>query len=292
MIGHQMETKFEHAAPPGEVQLILVYAGQVKFEYTCWARRCHRMHWVLDLITEGSQQQRVASGPSFEREPGLLALYAPATPYTERTVAGQVVHEAYMVFAASGTTDSMLRGLTGTPGYCHIQDPCEVIADLLKRLDDYHRVGGPGTPWLSSGLMLQALGLLRSATVVKPGLRRIAPRTDSDQSLLLRVADYLEANIARPLSVADVAVGMGMSQSALAHTYPQLAGETPYQAIVRSKMNAAKRLLVQEGLNVQQTAQRLGFRSAFNFSRTFKRAVGCAPTHYLAQYTSEVGSGP
>ena len=282
-----MMTETEHT-DLGDVQLILTYAGEVTFERTQWEKRSNR-HWVLDLITQGSQQQRVAQEPSFMRGPGLLALYAPSITYVERTVAGQVISEAYMVFSASGTTDRMLHEMTGARGYCHIEDVCETVADLLKSINECHHVGGPGTPWRTTGLIFQVLGLLCSATEVKPALRRITSQSDVNRSLLSRVADYLHVNLGRPISVTDLADAMNMSQSAFAHTYRLLAGETPYQAILRSKMNAAKRLLVQDGLNVQQTAKRLGFNNAFNFSRAFKRTVGCAPSQYFLKQTGRTG---
>jgi AraC-like DNA-binding protein len=103
-------------------------------------------------------------------------------------------------------------------------------------------------------------------------------------SLPQQVAAFLDAHLEQPLAVADLAAAVGMSESAFAHAYPRAAGETPYQAILRSKITAAKRLLISDGLSVKTTARALGFSTEFNFSRAFKRVEGMAPSHYARQF--------
>ncbi|MCC6581297.1 MAG: helix-turn-helix transcriptional regulator [Phycisphaeraceae bacterium] len=272
------------ANPAAEVDLVLACTGRSRFARTGWT--AHRLeHWVLDLITHGRQMQRVGAGPAFERRPGLLALYAPLTPYHELQTEGQTLAEAYMVFAAAGRVERQLRQLAGPDGYCHIEDPHELVIAPLQRLGTYYLARGPGMDLLVWGLMLQCLGSLSASTSLGPHRRRLAPAADPRASLLTEVARYLESRLEQPIRVKEMADALGMSDSALAHAYPKAAGETPYQAILRSKMVAAKRLMLTKGLSVKETADRLGFSSAFNFSRAFKRLEGCAPRQYVARHT-------
>ncbi|NUN94477.1 MAG: helix-turn-helix transcriptional regulator, partial [Verrucomicrobiae bacterium] len=81
-------------------------------------------------------------------------------------------------------------------------------------------------------------------------------------------------------NVAALARRVGMSASAFAHAYPRVAGETPHRAILRLKIEAAKKLLLDQRLRVKETAERLGFSSEFHFSRAFKRLEGVPPRDY------------
>ncbi len=266
-----------------ETRLILAFSGWHRFDHTRWTEHCLR-YWVLDMIVQGRQSQRIGKLPTFERTSGLLALYAPQTLFYERQVAGQVMKEAYMVFEARGAIDAMLLAITVPHGYYHLDDPHEQVTAPLQRLGKRFLVYDPVTDIPIHALMLACIGSLAASMPLAPDRRTLPEDTEVREGLLNRSAAFLQANLERPVRVSDMAAALGMSPSALAHTYPNVAGETPYRAILRSKINAAKRLLLSKGLNVQETADRLGFQSAFNFSRAFKRLEGCSPSQYLARH--------
>ncbi len=273
------------ASPAADIGLVLAYAGRHGFLRTRWTE--HRLpYWVLDVITRGRQAQRLAHGPPFERTSGVLALYAPATLYHERQIAGEGLDEAYMVFTASGGIAASLSRLTAADGYCHIEDPHQLVIAPLQRLGARFLVHGAPLDALGWGFLLECLGYLPTSTVLGPGRRRLVPEGNPEEALRVRVARFLEAHVDRSISVSELATALHMSPSTLAHTYPKLTGQTPYQAILQSKITAAKRLLLSKRLNVQQTAHRLGFSSPFNFSRAFKRLEGCGPRQYVARHTS------
>lgn len=267
-----------------EVRLVLAHAGRRRFHRTRWTEHCVQ-HWVLDSVVRGRQSQRVGDGAVFERFGGLLALYAPGTLYFEHEVAGRELGEAYMVFSATGEIEALLRRLTAPPGYAHIQDPRALVSTVLHKVARDARFGGFGMALQVTGHMLHALGLLAMSVPLSASLRRLCPESDPTQSLVARISLHIAEHVAEPLTVADLAAAVGMSESAFAHAYPRAAGETPYHAIVRGKIAAAKRMLLSNRLTVQETAARLGFSSPFNFSRAFKRVEGCAPSHYVARHS-------
>jgi hypothetical protein len=53
------------------------------------------------------------------------------------------------------------------------------------------------------------------------------------------------------------------------------------------KMQAAKRLLLQESLSVKETAARLGYSSEFQFSRCFTRMEGRSPSAHVRAMTEK-----
>lgn len=276
------------ANPGSDVGIVMAHGGTQRFRRTRWTE--HRVqHWVLDVITRGTQVQRVGDGAAFERGRGVLALYAPSTPYYEQQVAGEALSEAYVVFTARGATAATLRGLTGAAGYCHIDDPHELVIGPLQRLGARFLVHGAAMDILGYGFMLECIGMLPTSTEVAPAQRRLALEGNPEEALQVRVARFLDENVHRPISVAALAAALNVSPSWLAHAYPKASGQTPYQAILHSRIRAAKRLLLSTRLNVQETADHLGFSSPFNFSRAFRKVEGCAPRDYVSRHLSGPG---
>jgi AraC-like DNA-binding protein len=102
-----------------------------------------------------------------------------------------------------------------------------------------------------------------------------------------RVECYIREHITRPVRVADLARHVNLSVSSFAHAYSALTDESPYQTVSRLKIEAAKRLLLQEGLNVKETALRLGYSSEFHMSRAFKRLEGVSPKQHIRSLTEK-----
>ena len=105
-----------------------------------------------------------------------------------------------------------------------------------------------GTEFLAPALMLEILGRIYTSSVIGAQRRTLAPTGNSPVARLMdQVAEDLDEHLAEPVQVADLAQHVGMSTSTFAHAYPVAAGDTPYNAVVRHKINAAKRLLLGEG---------------------------------------------
>ena len=81
----------------------------------------------------------------------------------------------------------------------------------------------------------------------------------------------------RAWSVASLADEVAMSRSAFAARFSELVGEPVMQYVTRWRMHVAVDALRQEGANVAELADRLGYRSEAAFARAFKRVVGQAP---------------
>lgn len=264
-----------------EARLLLAYTGRTRFVVTRW-KHCHHRWWVLDYINQGQQPQRVGRGKAFTRFSGVAALYAPGRDYSERQIAGGSVEEFYIMFDASGEAETWLRQLAGVKGWCHFRDPDHLLGAALRRAAELVFYRRPGFHLLAHGALMELLGLLLTASPLAPNLRDVRPESGAAQrdDLLNSVERFIGDHITGPVCAADLARHAKMSVSAFAHTYPRLAGESPYCTVRRLKLEAAKRFLLQDGLSVKECAERLGFSSEFHFSRLFKRVEGMSPSHY------------
>jgi AraC-like DNA-binding protein len=72
----------------------------------------------------------------------------------------------------------------------------------------------------------------------------------------------------------------GMSRSAFAARFLQLAGHTPMQYLTLWRMQLARRLLSESALSTASIAERVGYQAEAAFSKAFKKLVGVGPGAY------------
>lgn len=82
-----------------------------------------------------------------------------------------------------------------------------------------------------------------------------------------------------PWTVEQLGRAVGVSRAVLAARFTDMVGHPPMQYLTLWRMQLAARLLA-EGSQVHEVAQAVGYESESAFSRTFKRIVGEAPTHW------------
>lgn len=99
---------------------------------------------------------------------------------------------------------------------------------------------------------------------------------------VLRAADYLDRNLARKLSLGDVASAVGLSESRLAHLFRSETGQTVQRYLEARRMQRASELLLRTGFPVQQIAGAVGFESPFYFSKRFRRWTSQSPLAFRA----------
>lgn len=114
------------------------------------------------------------------------------------------------------------------------------------------------------------------------GQAQFVPRAAGDDaggSLAATRAWALE-RLASPLSVADLAAHAGWSERSLARRWAAECGEPPLRWLHARRVDAARRLLEETSLGVDEVAARCGFGTAASLRAHFRRATGLAPTAY------------
>lgn len=263
-------------------ELVMAYTGHTHFSRTEW-NQCQPTEWVLDYINRGTQRQAVGSSAEFDRPSGVAALYEPGTPYREYRPEGQSVDESYITFRLSNNTEETFHRLTQSSGWIHVRDPDATLEERLRRVGEVLFYRGPGYQLEARGLFLELLGILEASVRIGPRLRQVRRRrTVSDEEDMAAVVErYIREHINETVEVEDLAREVGMSLSSFAHAYPASCGETPYQTVLRLKVETAKRLLLWEEASVKEAANRTGFSSQFHLSRVFKRLEGLPPTDWM-----------
>ena len=97
-----------------------------------------------------------------------------------------------------------------------------------------------------------------------------------------KAVKFLEENIHRSLSVAEVAKGCNMGEVNLKKTFSLYAGIGVMQYFNRLKVRSAVTMLSQ-GATVREAAEALGFLNQNYFCTVFTRIMGVSPKHYKGE---------
>ena len=91
---------------------------------------------------------------------------------------------------------------------------------------------------------------------------------------------WIEANVAAQLTVADLAVRLGVSQRTLARRFRRATGSSPLAFWQQRRVRLAKELLEKTNLTLGEIAYRVGYQDAGHFSRLFERELSVPPSDY------------
>jgi AraC-like DNA-binding protein len=97
-----------------------------------------------------------------------------------------------------------------------------------------------------------------------------AQRIDSAIQLLVE-------HFAEPLSIEDLATAAHMSLSTLHHRFKAITAMSPMQFQKQLRLHEARRLMLSEGFDAATAAHRVGYESASQFSREYRRLFGAPP---------------
>ncbi|BDI33716.1 AraC family transcriptional regulator [Capsulimonas corticalis] len=100
---------------------------------------------------------------------------------------------------------------------------------------------------------------------------------------LRRVIDYIDAHLHRNLTLAEMAAVAQISPYYFSRQFKQATGASPYDYVLRRRIERARTLLRSGRFSVGEVAQQLGFSDQSHFTRHFKRLTGQTPRAFLQE---------
>jgi AraC family transcriptional activator FtrA len=119
-----------------------------------------------------------------------------------------------------------------------------------------------------------------------------APMPELDRaSLFAGTVSWLQEHLDQPITVEDLAARSAMSPRTFARRFLASTGTTPYQWLVRQRVQLAQRLLEVSDLPIDSVAEKSGFSTAANLRKHFSRAVRTSPQAYRRTFRVVQASG-
>ena len=100
------------------------------------------------------------------------------------------------------------------------------------------------------------------------------------QDSVAQAVDYIHRHCAERITIGELSVMLGMSNSSFSHSFKRETGFSPYDYLINQRINQAKYLLWAHDLSVGEIAEKVGFNSPANFIKKFREMTGMTPAQF------------
>ena len=94
---------------------------------------------------------------------------------------------------------------------------------------------------------------------------------------LKEVIDYIQENLSKKLTQAELSGLVYMSPHYFASLFKQSMGVTPYQYVMKCRIEKAKQLLLRRDLTILEVCGEVGFQNQSHFTRVFRQYTQMTP---------------
>jgi AraC family transcriptional regulator len=92
-----------------------------------------------------------------------------------------------------------------------------------------------------------------------------------------RIDEFIRANLSRQITLDQLASLCALSRFHFLRAFKNSTGETPYQRVLRRRVELAHELLASGDLAVGEVARSVGFRNPSRFIEAYRAAMGVTP---------------
>lgn len=252
--------------------------GAVLFELTTAPaeeiRHVHRLVCVQRWLTPARERTGHGSGDWGARPPGL-ALFLPGDTQ-EVQWRGSV--RCQLLFVTPARVEAVLGASWERSGLGRWRGPrfdVPFVAHVLSAMLRDCEAGFPAGPRTGDALVAALLAVLDR--------RRVAPAPARSGALgprLHHVVEHVEANLARPLRLAELAGLAGVGVRRFSTLFAEETGWPPHQYVIRRRIERAKVLMLDTRLTLAEIGAAVGFSDPAQFSRAFRKHTGEPPLAY------------
>jgi AraC-like DNA-binding protein len=194
------------------------------------------------------------------REAPLLGLSVGVSP-------GLVTELLIQIEQAPPANGSQPQAIQATALDDRLSNAAVRLLECLRSADDARILGPQIVREITYRVLLGELG---------HNLRAVAaPHTHFGQ--ITRVLTRIHTDYARSYDMGALAREAGMSVSTFHAHFKAVTSSSPLQYLKNVRLHKARMLMVHEGANAGTAALRVGYESASQFSREFKRLFGNGP---------------
>lgn len=150
------------------------------------------------------------------------------------------------------------------------------VITLLTDIHEAYRLAEAGYELKIKAMLMEAWQLC----FVNSSKKLDGDTADRAVEDMKRVFAYINEEYSSPLSLEDMAAKTNMSRGYFCRRFSEIMHITPFEYLMRVRIENSCRMLTENTLTVGEIALRCGFNSFSYFSKTFKRFTGCTPREY------------
>ncbi|XGV97698.1 MAG: helix-turn-helix transcriptional regulator [Leptolyngbya sp. BL-A-14] len=140
-----------------------------------------------------------------------------------------------------------------------------------------------GSLYLESLATLIMGHVIQNRSTIAKQLQRVPDYLTTQQ--LKAVLEYIQTHLSSDLKLYEIAHHLGVSPYYLAHTFKDTTGLSPYQYVLRRRVEQAQRLLRNSQMSIAAIAYEVGFGSQSHMTTVFRKALNITPGLYRQQAT-------
>ena len=109
-------------------------------------------------------------------------------------------------------------------------------------------------------------------------LEQLTDNRPARQASPAAATEYIRTHYMKDITLDDLAGSCRMSRSAFCRSFKTVFRETPFEYVLRTRISAAKKLLVEQpDCSIREIGELTGFHDTGYFCRTFRRLEGMSP---------------
>ena len=227
---------------------------------------------TLEFVARGRGRVKLR-GRETELQPGRVFSYGPGVRHDIATDPADPLVKYFVDFAGQRAL-GLLRDCHLPPGSVLQIFPPNEIQNLFDELIRAGQRGSRQSAALCAGLL--------ECLVLKIAQAR-APLAGADTlsfTTYQQTRQHIQEHFQRLKTLRQIAQECHVDGAYLCRLFKRYDHQSPYQFLLRLKMNQAAEWLQKPGSLVKQVAEQAGFGDAFHFSRAFKSVFGLAPDDF------------
>ena len=233
----------------------------------------------LELFHSDSGTSHI-NGKAYPAKRGMLLCAKPGSiRYSDFPVRCSFIR----VFRTKGKTEDIEAILSRLPDCMYVEDTqlTEELLSLFARLSSY---------LISSSLdtheLIKANSTFLAILSLYLNLQRKPDNTHIGTSLyrpVFEIHEYINEHFASDCSLKKLASIVNLSPNHLHAIFKESVGLTPYEYVLRKRVELAKKLIITGEKSMLDIALETGFCSQSHFSKVFKKQTGTTPAQFKKQ---------
>ena len=151
----------------------------------------------------------------------------------------------------------------------------------LTRIKETNPNGFIVKPFGSIDVLTTVRKVLNNVKFKRETLENEIDSAETEIPFILKSAlRYIEENSDKKITIRELSEQSSWKERHFIRVFSKYIGETPYQYIVKLKMERAKKQLIETTIPTIEIANDLGFQSYSNFCNAFKKATNSTPNAF------------